>query len=168
MFTIHDHAGARLCDGLTRRELLRVGGLGMLGLGLPGLLQARQVAPAAGGGFGKAKSCILLCFLGGPSQHDTWDPKPNAPAEVQGPYQPIASNVPGIQVGELMPRTARLLDRCCVLRAVSTGDNAHSSSGYAMLTGRPHQPLGVHHFGRSPSCLWRCFCSSIFSVVSEF
>src|SRR5262249_18782205 len=138
MLTIHDNTGSRLCDGLTRREWLRVGAFGTLGLSLPNVMQAHAAKPKDGNpsaANGKAKSVILLCFLGGPSQHDTWDPKPKAPREVQGPYMPIATNVPGIQVGELMPRTARHLDKCCVLRAISTGDNAHSTSGYAMLTG---------------------------------
>src|SRR5262245_35112598 len=127
MLTIHDTTGSRLCDGLTRRELLRVGSLGMLGLSLPTAMQAHAAKPTAGDSWaskGKAKSVILLLLTGGPSQHDTWDPKPKAPREVQGPCMPIATNVPGIQVGELMPRTARHLDKCCVLRAVSTGDNA--------------------------------------------
>jgi hypothetical protein len=138
MLSIHD-SGARLCDGLTRREWLRVGGLGAFGLSLPSLLGARPAA-GAGGAFGKAKACIVLFHLGGPPQHETWDPKPAAPVEVRGPFKPIATNVPGIQVGELMPRVARHLDRICVLRAMSTNDNAHSSSGYWMLTGVPHQP----------------------------
>jgi hypothetical protein len=145
MLTIHDR-GSRLCDGLTRREWLRAGSLGFLGLSLPGLLQARQ--SGLGGGertFGRARSCILLCLLGGPPQHETWDPKPDAPAEVRGPFKPIASAVPGLAVCELMPRTARLARHCAVLRAVSTRDNAHSSSGYYMLTGQPHQPTNVEN-----------------------
>ena len=66
---------------------------------------------------------------------ETWDPKPDAPSEVRGGFRPIASAVPGLHVGELMPKTARVIDRICVLRAMSTDDNAHSSSGYWMLTG---------------------------------
>ena len=122
MLTLHD-SGSRLCDGLTRRDWLRIGGLGMVGLSLPSLLQARQEAhgrPSVG--FGKAKSCILICLLGGPPQHETWDPKPDAPDNVRGPFKPIATNVPGIQIGELMPLTAKAADKCCVLRAMSTGD----------------------------------------------
>src|SRR5262249_910628 len=133
MLSLHAN-GTRLCDGLTRREWLRVGGLGALGLSLPALLPARRHVPR-GSCLGKANSCILLFPLGGPPQHETWDPKDDAPVEVRGELKSIASNVPGIRVGELMPRTAKLLDRICVLRAMSTGDNAHSSSGYWMLTG---------------------------------
>ena len=144
MFSILDDP-TRLCDGISRRELLRVGGLGSFGLGLASL-QAGRVAAARQGGdantyekaFGRAKSCIVLFLLGGPPQHETWDPKPDAPAEVRGDFQPIASAVPGLRVCELMPKVAKLADRIAVLRAVATGDNAHSSSGYAMLTGTPH------------------------------
>ncbi len=134
MLTLHDE-GVRLCDGLTRREWLRAGSLGVLGLGLPQLWRGRA---AAAGRSVRARSCLILYLSGGPPQHETWDPKPAAPAEVRGPYRPIASTVTGLMVGELMPRVARVADRCCVLRAVSTQDNAHSSSGYWMLTGTPY------------------------------
>src|SRR5215470_8275822 len=126
MLSIHDD-GPVLCDGLTRREWLRVGGLGACGLSLPALLAARQApaaTPAGARGRGKAKACILLFHLGGPPQHETWDPKPDAPAGIRGEFKPIASSVPGLRVCELMPRTSRLADRLAVLRAVSTDDNA--------------------------------------------
>jgi hypothetical protein len=142
MLSIQDRP-VRLCDGLTRREWLRVGGLGLAGLTLPQLVGARRAQAAFAGGdrsFGKAKSCIVLFLMGGPPQHETWDPKPEAPAEIRGELKPIPSAVPGLSVGELMPRVARLTDKIAVLRAVSTKDNAHSSSGYWMLTGYPHQP----------------------------
>ncbi|MCC6419964.1 MAG: DUF1501 domain-containing protein [Gemmataceae bacterium] len=144
MLRIHD-GGSRLCDGLTRREWLRAGGVGLLSL--PTLLQARQDAAAAEARRppGRARSCILLCLLGGPPQHETWDPKPDAPAEIRGPFHPIATSVPGLRVCELMPRTARLAHHCAILRAISTGDNAHSSSGYYMLTGQPHRPMNVEN-----------------------
>jgi hypothetical protein len=147
MLNIHDK-GDRLCDGLTRREWLRAGSLGLAGLSLPALLEARAQAAAEGAlnrAFGKAKSCILLFYLGGPPQYETWDPKPDAPQEVRGEFRPIATTVPGIQVCELMPQTARLLDRICVLRGVTTGDNAHSSSGYYMTTGQPHRPMNAEN-----------------------
>ena len=135
---------SRLCDGFTRREVLRVGGLGVLGTGL-NLAGLAQAAEPRSDGFGKAKSCIVLFLMGGPPQHSTWDCKPDAPAEVRGDYKPIATKVPGISVGELMPQIAQVTDKICVLRAVSTGDNAHSSSGYYMLTGRPHQPMNFEN-----------------------
>jgi hypothetical protein len=139
MLTLHDN-GYRLCDGLTRREWLRVGGLCLFGLSLPALLDARRAEAdsAKDRTFGKARACILLYLSGGPPQHETWDPKPDAPAEVRGPLKPIASSLTGLRVGELMPQVARLAHKVCVLRAVSTADNAHSSSGYWMLTGYPY------------------------------
>lgn len=137
-----------LCDGITRRELLRAGSLGLVGAALPNLLAHRARAETGsrrGHGFGRAKSCIVMCFLGGPPQHETWDPKPNAPAEVRGELQPIQSNVPGILVGDLMPRTAQHLDKIAVLRAMATNDSSHSSSGYYMTTGYPHVPVGAEN-----------------------
>ena len=83
--------------------------------------------------------------MGGPPQHSTWDPKPDAPPEVRGEFGPIDTNVPGIRVASLLPRMAKPMDKLCVLRAVSTGDNAHSSSGYYMLTGVPHAPMNVEN-----------------------
>lgn len=156
MLRITDN-GPRLCDGLTRREWLRVGGLGALGLSLPDLLCGRQASAAsATGSFGKAKSCIVLFHLGGPSQIETWDPKPDAPVEVRGELRPIDSAVPGLRVGELMPKTARLTDKICVLRAMSTDDNAHSSSGYWMLTGKAHVPTNVENAKPGAPNDWPC------------
>lgn len=156
MLTILDQP-ARLCDGLTRREAVHAGGLGLFGLtlaGLHGSAGASAVAADLEPTFGKAKSCILLFLLGGPPQHETWDPKPDAPAEVRGEYQPIATRTPGLNVGELMPKTALLTDRIAVLRAMSTFDNAHSSSGYWMLTGRPHVPLNSENGTPGPPNDW--------------
>ncbi len=138
----------RLCDGLTRREWLRVGGLGAFGLSLSALSASRRAAVgmvAQTGSFGRAKNCIILFLLGGPPQHETWDPKPEAPAEVRGEFRTIETATPGLHVCELMPLTARLTDRIAVLRAMSTRDNAHSSSGYWMLTGYPHQPTNAEN-----------------------
>jgi hypothetical protein len=147
-------SGVRLCDGLTRREMLRVGGLGLFGLSLPELLRGQQAiaktAPTSVSGRGKAKSCIVLFLMGGPPQHSTWDPKPEAPAGIRGEFKPIATNVPGIMISELMPRTARLIDKVCVLRAMASNDNAHSSSGYYMMTGQPHQPMNFENANPGP------------------
>ncbi len=142
--------GVRLCDGWSRREVIRVGGLGLLGAGL-NLTDLQRVRANAdsrtttASSFGRARSCIVLFLMGGPPQHSTWDPKPDAPAEVRGDFRPIATTVPGLSISELFPRTALVADKICLLRAVSTGDNAHSSSGYYMLTGRPHQPMNFEN-----------------------
>jgi hypothetical protein len=148
--------GSRLCDGLSRREWLRIGGLGLGGLSLAGLLgkPALPANAAAGRSFGRAKSVILFGLVGGPPQHETWDPKPDAPPEVRGVFGRIPTRTPGLFVGELMPRTAQLTDHIAVLRAVSTNDNAHSSSGYQMLTGVPHQPPNVESATPKPPNNW--------------
>jgi len=156
MLSIHDD-GVPLCDGLTRREWLRLGGLAACGLSLPALLASQQAQAALPGHQrGKAKACILLFHLGGPPQHETWDPKPEAAAGIRGDLKPIATSVPGLRVGELMPRTARLADKIAVLRAVSTNDNAHSSSGYWMLTGKPHQPTNSENARPGAPNDWPC------------
>lgn len=146
MFTIRD-SGTPLCDRLTRRDWLRIGALGSLGLTLPALAHARaQASPRPRtGSFGKAKACILVGLTGGPPQHETWDPKPDAPEEIRGPFRPIATSLPGLHVCELMPRLAQHANRFAVLRAMSTRDNAHSSSGYYMMTGVPHLPPNVEN-----------------------
>lgn len=131
-----------LCDGLQRREWLRLGGLGLGGLSLAqwDALRLQATETRTPQPEGKAKSCIVLFMLGGPPQHETWDPKPDAPREIRGDLLSIPSATPGLRVGELMPLTARWTERIAVLRAMATDDNAHSSSGYWMLTGRPHSP----------------------------
>ena len=133
---------SRLCDGLTRRDVLRIGGLGAFGATL-GLPPASAVAGPSS--LGRREVVHRPLPGGWAAQHSTWDPKPDAPAEVRGPFAPIATTVPGLSLSELMPKTAQVADKLCVLRAVSTGDNAHSSSGYYMLTGRPHQPMNFEN-----------------------
>src|SRR5688572_4524662 len=96
----------RLCNGWSRRDFLQVGAAGSLGLALPGLLKAEET-PRSSRSFGRAKNCILLFLTGGPPQHDTWDPKPNAPAEVRGEFRPIETSVPGVLVSEMFPLLAK-------------------------------------------------------------
>ena len=125
----------------TRRDWLFGGaGLGGTALGLRGL-SAGQPVTSSGAALGRAKSVIVMFLGGGPPQHETWDPKPQASEEVRGAFGAIASKTPGLFVGELMPRTAQLTDKIAVLRAMVTNDNAHSSSGYQMMTGVPHIAL---------------------------
>jgi hypothetical protein len=133
----------------SRREFLSVGGLSALGLTLPGLLKANTKPTAK-----PAKNCIVLFLLGGPPQHSTWDPKPHLPAEMRCPFGPTATATPGIQIGSLFPQVAKQTDKLCFLRAVSTGDNAHSSSGYAMLTGVPHSPLNAENVTKGAPNDW--------------
>jgi hypothetical protein len=111
----------RLCDGLTRRDLLQLGGLGAFGLGLGDFFRLRAgAAPAATPrSFGRAKSCILLFPYGSPPQHETFDPKPDAPAEVRGEMGPIDTCVPGLRICEGLPRVARVMDRVTVVRSMT-------------------------------------------------
>jgi len=126
---------------LGRRQVLQAGCLGALGLGLEKLWAAQALADAAttgdamGRGFGRAKACIFLFMWGGPSQLDTFDPKPAAPAEIRGPFQSIATAVPGVQISEHFQRVARLTDRLAIVRSLSHDDPAHLSSGHTTLTG---------------------------------
>ena len=172
MLTILDE-GVSLCDRVNRREWIRAGSLGAGGLSLAHLLAAKNAARAASGtnkapaaAFGKAKSVILFWLTGGAPQHETWDTKPDAPPEIRGSFGPIASKTPGLFVGELMPKTAMLTDKIAVLRAVVTGDNAHSSSGYQMLTGAPHVPLNAESATSKAPNLWPCADSIVRSLRS--
>ncbi len=128
----------RLCDGIVRRDFLRLGVLGGFGLSLPLLRRATAAREPSRGTFGKAKRCVLLFLTGGPPQHDTWDLKPAAPAEVRGELKPIATTVPGIQISELFPQLARHADKYCIVRSVTHADSVHTSAGYTMLTGMRH------------------------------
>jgi hypothetical protein len=117
---------------LTRRSLLRVGGVGLLGLSLPQLLRASE-----GGGRRKvrANSVIFLHQYGGPSHHDTFDMKPNAPDAVSGEFKPVATNVPGMLVCERLPRMASVMDKVTLVRSIRHEMKNHNSAGYYSLTG---------------------------------
>src|SRR5713101_1824241 len=109
-----------LCDGLSRRDFLHIGGLGAFGLGLSDLFRLPPVQAAStpsGGSFGKAKACILLFPYGSPPQHETFDPKPEAPAEIQGEMKAIATRVPGLAIGDHLPHIAQVMDRVTVVRS---------------------------------------------------
>ena len=110
----------RLCGGITRRDWLQIGGLGMLGLRLQDYLGLRRLqASSALPAFGKAKSCILLLPYGSPPQHETFDPKPEAPEEVRGVYKPTSTSVTGIQICDGLPRIAKVMDRLTVIRSMT-------------------------------------------------
>jgi hypothetical protein len=130
--------GTRLCDGVTRRELLRFGGLGALGLWTAGIADLPRAAAAGPEGFGRAKSVLFISLFGGPSHQDIWDMKPEGPAEVRGEFKPVRTNVPGIEICEHLPKLARLADRYALVRSVTHQDNGHGSAMYAAFTGWPH------------------------------
>jgi hypothetical protein len=140
--TLRSRTAPNPCPGPTRRHVLQVGALGALGLTLPALWRG-QAAPPADRATARARRCLIFFLCGGPSQHDTWDPKPDAPAEVRSLFRPIATSVPGLSVGGLMPRVARLAHHCCVLRSITTGDHSHASSVYQVFTGHVHQPANT-------------------------
>ncbi|HVL14884.1 MAG TPA: DUF1501 domain-containing protein [Gemmata sp.] len=142
MLVVPGPASADTCDGVTRRDLLRVGGSGVLGLTLGQMfgLQSAAANPTAGGGpgFGKAKSVIFIYLQGGPSHLDLWDPKDNVPDRVRSIFKPIPTKLPGTQVTELLPRIANVLDKTTLIRSVSytpVGLFNHTAAIYQMHTG---------------------------------
>ena len=124
----------------SRRELIQAGSLSALGLSLPGLLRASSPSK-------RAKSCIFVYQYGGLSQLDSWDPKPNAPVELRGPYKPIATAVPGFQVGELMPRLAKLADKFAVIRSMTHGVPIHDIANKMLLAGDAKPATDAPSFG---------------------
>ena len=121
---------------ITRRELLRIGGLGLGGLSLPGLL--KHAIAESSGGTAKAKHCILMLLNGGQAQQDTFDMKPDAPEGIRGPYQPISTAVPGLQICEKLPKLAQLTDRMTIVRSMHHHLLAHNTGAAYALSG--HSP----------------------------
>ena len=130
---------------LSRRRLLQAGAVSALGLSLPQLLQ--QQSRASGLGAPAAKSCIFIYQYGGLSQLDSWDPKPLAPSEIRGPYRPIATATPGFQVGELMPKLARLSERYAVIRSMTHREAIHDRANKMLLAGLTAPTTAAPSFG---------------------
>jgi uncharacterized protein (DUF1501 family) len=131
------HGSSRTCEGLSRRSLLTVGTLGLGYLALPDLLRMRAHAQTEGRAASDT-AVILLWMDGGPSQLETYDPKPDAPAEYRGPFQTIRTNVPGIQLGEMLPRHARMADKFAVVRSLTHRESGHGSAVKNLNTGYLH------------------------------
>jgi hypothetical protein len=125
----------RWAGGISRRRLIQVGGLGLLGLNLPAILRAEALKK---GPPARAKSVIFLYQFGGPSHHETFDMKPDAPEGIRGLHKPIASNVPGIQVSEHLPRMAKVMDKVTLIRSMHHTMKNHNSASYYALSG--HAP----------------------------
>jgi uncharacterized protein (DUF1501 family) len=130
----------KFCDGVTRRDLLRVGGSALFGLSLADLFRSKANAKESTGGpgFGKAKSVILLYLQGGPSHLDLWDPKDNVPANVKSAFNAIDTRLPGVKFTELMPKLAQVNDRFTMIRSMSytpVGLFNHTAAIYQMMTG---------------------------------
>jgi hypothetical protein len=125
----------RCCDGLHRRNFLRAGFLGLAGIGLPELLRAQALARGSSGSSPRDLSVILVWLDGGPPQHETYDPKPDAPADFRGPLGAIGTCVPGIQVSELLPLHAQLMDKMSIIRSMHHNNGDHFAAAHWMLTG---------------------------------
>ena len=135
---------------LNRRGFVKAGFLGMAGLSLPGLLRAEQAARAAGKSTSREKSVIILWMRGGPSQHETWDPKPDAPAEFRGAFGAMRTKVPGIQICDLLPRSAKIMDKWSIIRSLHHGDAGHSRGDQICFTGYPPGQSDSQNY--YPSC----------------
>jgi hypothetical protein len=133
MLRIDADRSVSFCDGWSRRDFLHVGSLSMLGLTLPSWMGLK----AAGAVQDKDINCIMLFLVGGPSHIDTWDPKPNAPAEVRGPFKPIDTTVPGMQITEIFPKMAKHAQEFSLIRSVyHTATAVHDTGHQMMQTGR--------------------------------
>ena len=133
MLRLDAERGATFCNGVTRRDFLHAGALPLAGLTLPGLFAHRAGAAEKD----KDVNCIMLFLVGAPSHIDTFDPKPDAPEEVRGPFKPIATNVTGIRLSEILPKTAQLADKFSVIRSVYHTAAAVHDTGYQLMqTGR--------------------------------
>ncbi|MBD3674896.1 MAG: DUF1501 domain-containing protein [Planctomycetaceae bacterium] len=144
MFTVKGHPGKDLCDGhlgVSRRDILRVGGSGMLGLSLGSMLQLQQAQAANAqptGGWGKAKSVIMVYLQGGPSHLDLWDPKENVPDRVKSVFSNIPTKLPGVHFTENLPKLAQVNDKFTMIRSMSYTPNGlfnHTAAIYQMMTG---------------------------------
>src|SRR5437764_3651615 len=131
MLRLDAERSVSFCDGLTRRDFLHAGSLATLGLTLPQVMGAPPPADK------RDVNCIMLFLVGGPSHIDTWDPKPKAPAEIRGPFQPIATSAPGMQITEIFPKMAKHADKFSLVRSVyHTATAVHDTGHQMMQTGR--------------------------------
>ena len=126
--------GAKYCDGITRRNFLKIGGLAMGGLSLADILRAEALA----GRTNSHKAVIMVFLSGGPPHQDLVDLKPEAPVEIRGEFNPIATKVPGIEICELLPRLASLMDKFAVIRSIVGSEGAHAA--FQCMTARTHNP----------------------------
>jgi hypothetical protein len=135
MWTILGQKNGRFCDGLSRRTFLQVGSLASAGLTLPGLLSARTASAGQATGSRKPRSAILVYLAGGPSQYETFDPKPTAPRDIRGPYGPISTKVPGIQICETLPNLAKIADQWSLIRSCAHDNSGHGGGARVVQTG---------------------------------
>ena len=139
MLKIYGPSQGKLCDGVSRRDFLRIGGLALGGLGLPQLLEAEQLA-----GIRKSHKAVIMIYLvGAPPHQDMFDLKMDAPLEIRGPHRPMRTNIPGIQISEHMPHCAKIMDKLVPIRTMYGSPNGDHDS-FICYTGRPvpQQPPG--------------------------
>ena len=138
MLRINQGQSGPFCDGVSRRRFLEVGSLGAFGLSLPSLLRSEASAADDASRHSRTskRSVILIWQHGGPSQLDTFDMKPLATAEIRGPYRSIATSLPGLEISELCPEQAKVMDQCSVIRSFTHGNGDHWAAAHWMLTGR--------------------------------
>ena len=129
------------CDGVSRRGLLRVGGLSALGLGLGDYFRLQRLYGAENTLKAKAKACILIWLDGGPSHLETFDPKPESPAEIRGPLKTVATKLPGVRFSEDLAQTAGLLDKLAVIRSMSSTLGEHNFGTHYLMTGYKPTPV---------------------------
>src|SRR5881392_1402141 len=145
MLTIYGNRTPRFCDGVSRRNFLKIGALGLGGLALPQLLQAESAA-----GIRRSHKAVIMIFLpGGPSHQDIFDLKMDAPSEIRGEFQPISTRVPGIQICEHLPLVAGLMDKLVLIRSLVGAEDRHDA--VTCLTGR--------HPRKAPPGGWPCLGS---------
>lgn len=135
---------AAVCSGPRRRDLLRAGVLGFLGIGLEDLFRLRALAADPSRPAPQARNCILIWLAGGPSHIDTFDPKPDAPADVRGEFKPIATSTPGVQISEIFPSLAKLMDRVTLIRSMTSPEADHDRASHHLLTGYRPTPALVY------------------------
>ena len=131
---------ATRCDGVTRRDLLRVGGLTALGWGLGDFFRLQHLFAAETSPVAKAKSCILIWLDGGPSHIESFDPKPDAPEEVRGPLKTISTNVSGVRISECLEQTAGMLDKLAIIRSMTSPLGEHNFGTHYLMTGYKPSP----------------------------
>jgi hypothetical protein len=129
------HARHRFCNGISRRDFLRIGGLSPIGLSLANLLSLEKIASAEAG-RARARSVILVFLGGGLSHHDSFDLKPDAPEEIRGKYKSISTNVIGLHIGELLPKMAKTMDKVCLVRSGTHENDHHETATNWVLSGR--------------------------------
>ena len=156
MLTIPSSHGSSFCDGLTRRDFLRIGGLSLGGASLPQITRAESFSSKNKGG-GAHKAVIMIFLPGGPPHQDMFDLKMDAPSEIRGEFKPIGTNVAGIQISEQLPQLAKMMDRCTIIRSMADCDNRHDA--FQCMTGRPflnQPPGGWPSFGSTVSKIQGC------------